>query len=343
MFIEFGRIVRCRWLPAAAVIAGTVGVASLAGAGAASASPIGLVNCSANHQALQPAIDGAAQGETLWVTGTCTGPFTISNNLTLDGIGQAVLDGNQAGRTVAVATGARVHLVHLVITNGVGGINNEGTLTVSDSTVSSNTASAGPGGGINNEAGATLAVSGSTVRDNTALGAGGAINNNGSLTVSFSDLSGNSADNCGAIDSTGTAITISVTGSSVHGNIARVADGGGICNSPGSTLTLADSTVYGNTAEFGAGLYDNQGTTSVIASTVLHNTASEQGGGIYDVNGGAMTVTRSAVTDNTANGGTGSGGGIFQASGTVTLSRSQVRNNKPDNCDPAGSIPGCTG
>ena len=76
----------------------------------------------------------------------------------------------------------------------------------------------------------------------------------------------------------------------MNGNIARVADGGGICDS--STLTLSGSSVYGNTAAFGAGLYDNDGTESVIRSTVTRNTASDQGGGIYDVNGGTMTLTR---------------------------------------------------
>jgi hypothetical protein len=340
MLIVIGRIVRCRWAraAAAAVLAGT---AALAGAVPAAASQANLVDCNANHNALQPAIDGAAKGGTLLVTGTCTGPFTISNDLTLDGIGQAVLDGNQAGRTVTVGSTALVRLDDLIITNGVGGINNQGTLTVVGSTVNGNTAANGPGGGINNAVNATLVVRVSTVRDNYSLGAGGGINNNGSLTVSDSNLFGNSADNCGGIDSTGIGVTASVGQSSVHDNVARVADGGGICDS--STLTLSGSSVYGNTAGFGAGLYDNDGTESVIRSTVTRNTASDQGGGIYDVNGGTMTLTRSAVEDNTADGGPGSGGGIYNASGTVTLDRSWARTNNPDNCAPSGSVPGCFG
>ena len=340
MLTVIGRVVRCRWAQAAtaAVLAGT---AALAGAVPAAASPANLVDCNVNHNALQPAIDAAAKGGTLLVTGTCTGPFTISNNLTLDGIGQAALDGNQAGRTVTVGSGASVGLDQLIITNGTGGINNQGTLTVSDSTVSGNTASNGPGGGINNAVNATLVVTVSTVRDNYSLGAGGGINNNGSLTVRDSHLFGNSADNCGGIDSTGIGVTASVSQSSVNGNIARVADGGGICDS--STLTLSGSSVYGNTAGFGAGLYDNDGTESVIRSTVTRNTASDQGGGIYNVNGGTMTLTRSTVGDNTADGGAGSGGGIYNASGTVTLDQSWVRKNNPDNCAPSGSVPGCFG
>jgi hypothetical protein len=340
MLTVIGGVVRCRWAraAAAAVLAGT---AALAGAVPAAASQANLVDCNANHNALQPAIDGTAKGGTLLVTGTCTGPFTVSNDLTIEGIGQAVLDGNQAGRTVTVGSGALVRLDDLIITNGIGGINNQGTLTVAGSTVSGNTASNGPGGGINNAVNATLVVSVSTVRDNYSLGAGGGINNNGSLTVRDSHLFGNSADNCGGIDSTGIGVTASVGQSSVHDNVARVADGGGICDS--STLTLSGSSVYGNTAGFGAGLYDNDGTESVIRSTVTRNTASDQGGGIYNVNGGTMALTRSAVEGNTADGGPGSGGGIHNASGTVTLDRSWARKNNPDNCAPSGSVPGCFG
>jgi hypothetical protein len=342
MLIKIGMVVRCRWAHAATAAA-LVGTAALAGAVPAAASPVNLVGCNANPNALQPAIDGAAKGERLLVTGTCAGPFTISSNLTLIGVGRAVLGGNHAGATVTVGRGAQVRLDHLIITNGTGGINNQGTLTVGDSSVSGNTASNGPGGGINNAVNATLAVIGTTVRDNYSLGAGGGINNNGSLTVLGSRLFGNSADNCGGIDSTGTGSNATVSQSSVHDNTARVADGGGICDGQGSRLTLSDSLVYGNTADFGAGLYDNDGTASVIHSMVVHNTASDQGGGIFNVNGGTMTVTRSAVAGNTADGGPGSGGGIYKASGTVTLNRSLVRENNPDNCDPSGTVPGCIG
>jgi len=342
VFIVIGRVAHCHWAQAATV-AVLAGAAALAGAVPAAASPANLVDCNINHNALQPAIAAATAGETLLVSGTCTGPFTISKNLTLDGIGPAVLDGNAAARTVTVGTGASVRLNHLMITNGIGGINNQGTLTVLDSTVSGNTASNGPGGGINNAVNATLLVTVSTVSGNYSLGAGGGINNNGVLTVRDSHLFGNSADNCGGIDSVGVGITAAVGQSSVNGNTARVADGGGICDGQSSVLTLSGSSVYGNTAEFGAGLYDNDGTASVIRSTVERNMASDQGGGIYIVNGGTMTLTRSAVESNTADGGPGSGGGIYKSSGTVTLDHSWARKNSPDNCAPTGSVPGCFG
>jgi len=38
-----------------------------------------------------------------------------------------------------------------------------------------------------------------------------------------------------------------------------------------------------------------------------------------------------------------SGGGIFTVGGTVTLSAGTVAGNNPDNCEPTGTIAGCTG
>jgi hypothetical protein len=340
MFIEAGRVVRRRW----ALVAVLAGAASAAGVAPAAAAQATVVNCNTNPDALQPAITAAAPDETLLVTGTCTGPFTIGKNLALKGIVQAVLDGNQAGSTVTVGSGARVQLDQLTLTHGRsatagGGIFNQGTLRVTDSTVRGNTAPSGPGGGIHNVG--SLVVRGSTVGGNYSLGAGGGINNNGALTVDDSDVFGNSADNSAGIESFGIGITATVTHSAVHDNIARANVGGGIGNSHGTVMTLADSVVYANTARHGAGI-ENEGTMRVIRSAVAHNTAPNQGGGIYEASG-TMTLTRSTVEHNTANGGPGSGGGIYEAGGTVTLDQSQVRDNNPDNCAPSGTVSGCAG
>jgi hypothetical protein len=50
-------------------------------------------------------------------------------------------------------------------------------------------------------------------------------------------------------------------------------------------------------------------------------------------------LNHSQVTGNTA----AHGGGIFNNGGTVTLSATSVTGNNPDNCEPPGTIPGCTG
>jgi hypothetical protein len=55
--------------------------------------------------------------------------------------------------------------------------------------------------------------------------------------------------------------------------------------------------------------------------------------------GGALTLNHSQVTGNTA----AHGGGIFNNGGTVTLAATSVTGNTPDNCEPPGTIAGCTG
>jgi hypothetical protein len=49
-------------------------------------------------------------------------------------------------------------------------------------------------------------------------------------------------------------------------------------------------------------------------------------------------------TDIIRNEAPGGGGGIYdESTATVTLTTSPVTRNKPDNCEPPGSITGCTG
>jgi hypothetical protein len=53
-----------------------------------------------------------------------------------------------------------------------------------------------------------------------------------------------------------------------------------------------------------------------------------------------LTIKGSKVTGNFAS---GSGGGIVNQDGTVTLIGTRVAGNVPDNCEPPGTIAGCTG
>ena len=130
---------------------------------------------------------------------------------------------------------------------GGGGISNWGTLTVSNSTLSAN--SAYQGGGMYNLG--TLTVSNSTLSGNSAY-QGGGIYNEGTLTVSNSTLSGNSAPNGGGggIYNTGYfggAGALTVTSSTLSGNSANT--GGGIDNFGAYASTVSRNTlVAGNTA-----------------------------------------------------------------------------------------------
>ncbi len=78
--------------------------------------------------------------------------------------------------------------------------------------------------------------------------------------------------------------------------------------------------------------------------TISGNRASADGGGIYNVT--YFDAVNTEITRNIAV----SGGGIYDDASidgedfdTPTLTNSPVLDNKPDNCEPLGSIPGCPG
>lgn len=55
--------------------------------------------------------------------------------------------------------------------------------------------------------------------------------------------------------------------------------------------------------------------------------------------GGALSLTSSTVTGNTAT----SSGGVYKNSGAVNLPASGVSHNTSDNCTPSGGAPRCAG
>lgn len=104
-----------------------------------------------------------------------------------------------------------------------------------------------------------------------------------------------------------------------HGNAGV---GGGIRNNPSATVTLINSTVESNTAQYGGGIY-TYGTVHLIRSTVRNNTAGA-GGGIMSDTTVVVTLDNSTVERNSA----GGGGGLYiRAGSTATLTHSTVRDN----------------
>ena len=182
-----------------------------------------------------------------------------------------------------------------------GGIANyrAGTLTVTNSTISGNTAGAGAGG-IANYGGGTLIVLNSTVSGNTANHGGGIFSNGtGTLTVQNSTISGNTAtsNDGGGIDN-GSG-TLAVQNSTIVSNTATASNGGGINNGGGGTLTVQNSTIVSNTtANHGGGIF-NSGIETVENSTLSGNTATFGGGGIADI-GGVTSVQNSIVAGQTS-------------------------------------------
>ena len=89
-------------------------------------------------------------------------------------------------------------------------------------------------------------------------------------------------------------------------------------------------------------------------ATAIGPGSEVRGGGIANADQGTLTLTLSTVTGNTARASNPHGGGIYnflnaivqnppRTVGTVTIDRSVVTANSPNNCEPPGTIAGCTG
>ena len=269
---------------------------------------------------LRQAIADAHDGDTIdfGVTGTITltsGELLVDKNVTINGpdSNSLTVDGNHASRVFHVSGGVTATIGGLTITNGSasasgsfqnrngGGIyNDHSTLTVSNCTVSGNSASdsLGQGGGICNAGyltgyfgygSATLEVINCTVRDNVADLEGGGIFNNGQ---------------------SGSA-TLTVTGSTVSGNTVTGGYGGGIAtdgNGGSSMVEVVNSTLSSNSVRsFGGGIfnlsaYGGTAALNILNSTISNNWGGDYGGGIYNATSGGgsspLQVLHSTLSGN---------------------------------------------
>ena len=309
-------------------------VIGLALAGAPLAHAAGVVStCDETH--LRAALAGGGT-----VTFTCSGTITlgstitISSDTTIDGTGQNVtISGGNAIGVFAVQAGVKFSVNKFTIANGNssygGGIYSyHGTVTVSNSTFSGD--SAGSWGGAIGNVDGSLTVVHSLFSGNSAA-SGGAIHSDGiafpdvtTLIVRNSTFSGNSAETGGAIHNHYGKLTVS--DSTFSGNTA--AYGGAVTNegpsAPQSTATLTGSTFSANSATFGGGIYTSYGTMSVSNSTLSSNSAGDTGGGINNSYGSTLTLINTTFSGNRAT----SGGGIFNYdTSTLTLRNTIVANS----------------
>jgi hypothetical protein len=229
--------------------------------------------------------------------------------------------GNLTLNTITVRNGCADSSTFPTYTGAGIFISGSGAVTITNSTLSGNSARF-HGGGIFSAGGTdTVTISNSTLSGNSAMiGQGGGISGGATVTISNSTLSGNSAGNLGGgIHLFGTA---TITNSTLSGNSAS--GGGGIGNS-GGMLTINNSTVSGNSAANGAGIFIVSGATLTISnSTLSSNSASSQGGSIFSSGTTTtVTITNSTLSNNSAN----FGGGIVNFSSTVTISNSTLSGN----------------
>lgn len=271
------------------------------------------------------------------------------------GASTTVIDGGASSRVVTISNGPHVTLSDLTIQNGKassgGGINNSGTLTLTNSTVSGNwapipcirffvfceiRAGTASGGGIYNSGALIISNSvisgnhaGSYCNANPCSAFGGGIYNRGRLMIKNSTLTDNSA---------GTACN-----TSIHCQVGV----GGAYYMFGGTVTLNNSTVSGSSAYrcsgacggTGGAVVNGSGNLAMNNSTVSGNSA----GGIF--NGGTATLQNSIVANNS---GTNCGGTItshgynLSSDGSCAFSNTGDRDNTDPMLGTLGSYGGPT-
>jgi len=305
-----------------AVIGAVIVLGSTAAVQGAMAKPVhaGTVSVPCNTPALISAISGASSGEKLRLAVRCTYQLTaplpdIHTDLTIAGSGATLERSEAAGTpdfTILTVAGGDVNLVEVNFRNGGGNYydnagameNDGGNITVLDGSFADNNNSEEGDGAIYNDSG-TLTITSVYFTLNDAQ-AGGAITNRATMTLRSSRFFDNSANMGGAIYNAGIAVVI------------------------GTTFTENNS--------FEGGALSNTGRAALSSVTIKNNSAGNAvGGGIY--NDGTLTAASSNIVHNTARYG---GGGIYNGS-SVALSLTEVSGNTPDNCEPVGTIKGCSG
>jgi len=272
-------------------------------------------------------VPNSPSGSHIYALVNSNGPLDFSDSghtITLNGAGETLAiiqmqnEGPVTNRVIMVEAGTTAGIFGVGVEGGDvtgngGGILNDGTLDLSNSSVTGDTATTG--GGIYAFSGAAT-LTNDTVDHNTTSGSGGAIY----LRSGTNAISGGSAD----FNTSGGA-------------------GGGIyvedVTSPTDSATFTNLDISDNTATgTGGGLYvqnDNDGSSNPVTltnTTINDNTASAEGGGLYLQNdgsvGGTFTMTGGSVSSNTSG---DSGGGIYDqndgTSNTATFNGVAVNSN----------------
>jgi hypothetical protein len=253
------------------------------------------------------AVSLASSGDSIMVAAaTYRENLIIGKSLTILGSGHTttIIDGGSVATGVTVSiSSVHVTLTQFTIRNGFAtngaGVNNSGTLTISDSTITGNVAwsftTFARGGGVYNQG--TLTINNSVVANNRADTDAGGIFNTSAMAIKNSTISKNSA----------------------------MGDGGGMWNL--GTLTIDDSTISDNTA--GAGLFSTGGGIANSATMIINNSTIAGNHEIRYGVGGIVNLEGTLTMNNTTT--SGNEGGIYVNLGTTTLQNSIVANNS-DNC-----------
>lgn len=291
----------------------------------------------------------AVNGGGLYLYGTAADP----SRTTVDLINKTTITNNSAtsyGGGIFAYDGVKVTADDIELSGNTaanaGGLFlwNNSSADLNNSEVSGNKATGNGGGVYVYDATCSLTASNGTVfRENSGHRGGGIFSSGGTVTVEDSTFEKNTAtDDGGAIAATQNS-SLTVRNSKVLENKAADTAGGILAEK--STLEVTDSIIDGNRASVGGGLYiadiDAPGETkedkpehTITRTEITNNTADGQGigGGIY-LGAQKLTITDSKLTGNNtiSNNGQTQGGAIVAYSpGDFTLDNTLIQGNTAD-------------
>jgi hypothetical protein len=262
---------------------------------------------------LESAIEVTDNGDTIRVGSGAYSTVYLDKNITLIGEGAEAtfIDGNMKRGCIRIAKGVNVSVRGFTIKNGNqdcgigyiiygGGIDNRGTLSVEDSIITSNIAR--EGGGIRNIG--LLTLKNTTIIKNRAVDNGGGIWNNGTIISSNVSIGDNQAHN-----TNGTCIS----------------SGGGVYMGTHGEITMKDSVILNNIADFSGGIY-SYSLVTLQRVLIKSNVALKKSGGLD--NEWTMIIEDSAIIDNIVLNGTA--GGIYNCGGLRLYGSSVINNQATD-------------
>ncbi len=254
-----------------------------------------------------------------------------------------------------------------------------GTLSVVNSNFSGNIAGIGGDGGAIFNGNGSLSVTDSVFNTNSAANGGGAIATTSGTTIIHTSFTGNSAPLGGAVENSLASLTVAncifdnnssdfgggaiaafgltnVFNSTFSNNKAPGASskGGAVYSqTTGVALTITESTFFNNSSGFdGGAAYIVSGPVTFRNVTINGNDARNNGGGISFTetmqtqtlaNLNNVTITGNLADSD--NDGSGDGGGLFRAAGSVQIQNSIIAGNfdTPGNAGGGTVNPDCSG
>jgi hypothetical protein len=358
----------CASVVATSASAATAATFTVSGFGDPSGATCSGTSCSSLRAAIAAAnavqnagstIDLGTGTYSLGGAGSAGGPLSIALDTTIAGAGESATSIEQTGAGSGVlritSPTATVKISDLSISGGdalgttgangslgvpggpggpaVGGILDDGALTLSNVAVTGNRAFGGTGGSTESETPGSggsavggIEVAGSLNLQNSAVTSNIAVGGTGGTAATTSDGAAGGPASAGVVIDPG-AGAVSITGSDLSGNSATGGAGaattqkhggtggdahGALVDLGGQSLSVAGSTLNSNTVIGGAGGAGPFGSAGEGAG------GSAAGGGI-DAGGGALTVSDVSIAGNSVTGGDGGASGAFPGHGGPAL------------------------